>query len=174
MAAKKPAVKAINKQLEIWRREMPSVYKEIALMAKETGVLTRRGISSAKSKYKEVEKFKEQFATKYGAYGKYEKKMKQKYRNMPKTNINGERVNWKYWKEKFSEYSALLDEFFSIFSDGPEGEMTQKANEEFAYLETLDIETAIQRLTEEIEKETILPPIMEYKTHYGDFETPFK
>lgn len=173
MAAKKPTVKAVNKQLEVWRREMPSVYKDIELMAKEAGVLTSHGLSTSKRKAAAVEKFKEQFKTRYGAFGKFEKTQKEKYKNMPKVNNDGKRVNWKYWHEKYKEYNELLDEFFNMFSDGNGGEESARANEEFEYLESLDVETAIERLKEEIERKTILPPIMEYKSHYGDFETPF-
>lgn len=162
-------VKELNRQLATWKREFPSIYEDIERLAKEQGILTKSGkITQNKAKSKKVKLFKEQYKQQYGSYTSWKQKTKTRLKaqiEYEKTLPKKERKSWKQIEQERTEYNELLDEFFKIFS----GDDKDKTYEEFVYLERMDRTTAIKRLKDEIEQQTILPPIKEYKSKYGDF-----
>lgn len=171
MASRIKTMKSLVRLLDTWLKHDEEKGEEIKMIMREHGLLTKTGrVSRSKKIYKknkssvsEFELARNEIENKYGYYSKYKEKMKQSF----KYAIENNRTSVKSWKEysvQLKKYSELIEALFENFP-------SEGSYEEYQYCESLDMETAIERLSEEIAQHRIFSA-EEYRKEYGDFTAP--
>ena len=171
MASRIKTMKSLLRLLDTWLKNDEEKGNEIIMIMREHGLLTKTGrVSRSKKIYKknksgvsEFELARNEIENKYGYYSKYKEKMKQSFKNARENNRTSAK-SWKEYSAQLKKYSELIEALFENFP-------SEGAYEEYQYCESLDMETAIERLSEEIAQHRIFSA-EEYRAEYGDFTAP--
>lgn len=157
----------LQNQLDTWKAKRPDIYKDILMFGQAKGVIGKKGdITKNLRKQNLVREFQQQYKDMFGTYSGWRKEQIKNYRIAKKKGLTRGARSWEEYYNMNHEFSELVEELFNTFA-------STIAYEEYQYLMSLDITTAIARLNETLEEGKILPPIEEYESKYGDFESPF-
>lgn len=163
----KTRIQSMQKQLDTWKTKRPDIYKDILMFGQAKGVLSKKGkVTSAIKKQKLLQEFQQQYKEMYGSYSKWRKEQVKNFRIAKKKGISRGSKSWEEYYNYNHEFSELVEELFNTFA-------STIAYEEYQYLMDLDMNQAIERLKDTLSEGKILPPIEEYESKYGDFESPF-
>lgn len=149
-------------QLNYWKEKNPRVYDNIYTSLRERGALTETGRIKKTLTNEQFKRHKNFFKQHWDTYSKYKKRLEEEAEEF--NEENDEDLTADEYEELYGEYSDLIGELFDKFP-------SDEAEEEYKYLQTLDIRTAISRLRREI-KNGVIEYAEGYFEKYGE-ESPF-
>lgn len=133
----------LSKQLNTWSKSSyTDIYQDIMSLAEQSGILTKTGrVSKSQSKtaIKRREEFTRKYKEQFGSKTAYENKLRQQWKEQIKEGYTGTFKDFQKLSKLNRDYSKLVADLFNNFP-------SDDAYETYLYVETLDIEQAIEYL----------------------------